>query len=491
MTTLRITVQSAVVALAAGLAAASALAQPYDTPPAPAAPRPLQIATPADQRLPNGLRVIVAERHGVPLVSARLVVLAGAEADPPQRAGLASMTAGLLARGTTRRSAPAVASAAEALGGSIESAAGWNQSYVGTTVTRPKLSAALALLAEVALKPAFAAAEVERYRVQALDDMKVAYSQPGTVAGLAAQRALYGAGAYGHPAGGTPASLPRITRADLQRAHAAAYRPDNAVLVLAGDITLDEAVALARTHFGAWKAPAQQVAAVAPAAVRPWPAGTVVIDMPGAGQAGVALALPAIPAASAERFDAEVTNAVLGMGYSSRLNQEIRIKRGLSYGARSDADLRQQAGALRVAVQTKNPSAAEVAGLIGIELDRLIKAPVPAAELAARKASLIGGFSRSLETTQGLADEVAALAVVGLPLADLTQRIQNLDAVAPEQVQAFAARYFMPQQRRVVVAGVASEFLPALKAQVGTLPVLPVLPVQSLDLESAQAPAAP
>ncbi|MED5619429.1 M16 family metallopeptidase [Ideonella sp. BN130291] len=475
-------------ALAAWLAGAGAMAQPYETPPAPAAPRPLQIATPAEQQLPNGLRVIVAERHGVPLVSARLVVLSGAEADLPQRAGLASMTAGLLTRGTRRHSAPALASAAEALGGSIESGAGWNQAFVGTTVTSPKLSAALALLAEVALVPTFAPAEIERYRVQALDEMKVAYSQPGTVAGLTAQRAVYGAGAYGHPASGTPASLARITRADLQRAHAAAYRPDNAVLVLAGDITMADAVDLARTHFGAWKAPAQPLAAAPVATAQAWPGNAVVIDMPGAGQAGVALALPTMPAGAPERFDAEVTNAVLGMGYSSRLNQEIRIKRGLSYGARSDADLRRQAGALRVAVQTKNPSAAEVVGLIGAELDRLVQAPVGADELSARKASLIGGFSRSLETTQGLADEVASLAVVGLPLADLTQRIQHLDAVTPAQVQGFAASYFGPPRRRVVVAGVASEFLPALKAQAGPVAVVPV---QSLDLESPAAPAAP
>jgi zinc protease len=176
------------------------------------------------------------------------------------------------------------------------------------------------------------------------------------------------------------------------------------------------------------------------------------------------------------------------MGYSSRLNQEIRIKRGLSYGARSDFDARPQAGAMRVAVQTKNPSAAEVVGLIGGELDRLMEAPVPPEELEARRASLIGGFSRSLETTQGLAEQVSDLAVAGLPMADLPQRIARLQAVTPAEVQAFAKQHFERGGRRVVVAGVASEF----EAELRKLGVpLAGVAQQRLDLEAGAPPAKP
>jgi zinc protease len=200
----------------------------------------------------------------------------------------------------------------------------------------------------------------------------------------------------------------------------------------------------------------------------------------------VALALPAVPASAPERAAGDVANAVLGMGYSSRLNQEIRIKRGLSYGARSDLDARRQAGSVRVNVQTKNPSAPEVVSLVHAQLDGLMRSPVPADELDARRASLIGGFSRSLETTQGLADEVAGLAVEGLPMAALTQRIAQLQAVTAEQVQAFAQRYFPPAQRRVAVAGVAQEFEAGLRQQ--GQPLVGV-PQQVLDLEASAPPA--
>jgi zinc protease len=446
------------------LLAGAARAQPYDSPPRPAEPRPLVIAAPTEKTLPNGLRVVVAERRGAPLVTARLVLLSGSETDPPQRAGLASLTAGLLTRGTRAHSATALANAAEALGGSVESGAGWNRSGVGITVTTPLLSRALALVSEVALQPTFAPAEIERLRAQTLDEMKVSYAEPGTLAGLAAQRAVFGSGAYGHPVAGTPGSLPRLARADIVKLHAATYRPDNAVLVLAGDIDMAGALKLATQHFGGWKRPATALAKPPPPTGAAWPEGVVVIDMPGAGQAAVALAMPAIARDAPDEPAGRVANGVLGSGYSSRLNQEIRIKRGLSYDAASALDARRQAGALRIEVQTKNPSAAEVLGLISTELDSLAQAPVPADELAARKATLIGDFSRNVETTAGLSGEVVARVVGGVPLAELPKRIDRLSAVGAGDVQAFAAKVFEPSRRRAVIAGVASEFEAGLKA---------------------------
>ena len=162
--------------------AGGAVAQPYTTPPPPAAPRPLTIAAPSEMKLDNGLRVIVARREGVPLVSAELVALAGAEADPPRLAGLASLSASLMTQGTRRHSAPQLAAAAEALGGSLDSGAGWNHALVSITVTTPKLDAALALVAEVAREPVFAHDEIERVRTQALDGSRSPTPTPGTLA---------------------------------------------------------------------------------------------------------------------------------------------------------------------------------------------------------------------------------------------------------------------------------------------------------------------
>ena len=449
--------------VAAACAAVAAVAQPYPTPPPPAAPRPLAIDAPSEGKLGNGLRVIVARREGVPIVSAELVALSGAELDPPHLSGLASLAASLMTQGTKRHSAPELAAAAEALGGSLDSGAGWNSATVSITVTTPKLDAALGLVAEVAREPVFAPDEIDRVRTQTLDELKVAYASPGTLASLVAERLAYGAGAYGHPAGGTPESLPRITRDNLVSVHRRTFRPDNAVLILAGDINLDGGLALARRHFGSWPVPNEPPPPV------PRPSGAtsgppaVIVDMANSAQAAVVVALALPDRTGSERAIGAVLNSVLGGGYSSRVNQEIRIKRGLSYGASSALEARREAAFFRVGVQTKNESAAEVVRLVQEEIDRLMNEPVGNDELAARKATLIGGFSRSVETTAGLAAAIRALVIAQRPVGELKSRIEQLEAVTAQDIQRYAADNLVAARRRVAVAGEARTVAPALE----------------------------
>ena len=478
---LRAAVSTALLCALAG----TALAGPFDKPPPPAAPRPFVIAAPAELSLPNGMRVIVARREGVPLVSAMLVALSGSEADPPRLSGLASLTAGLLTQGTRHHTAPQLAAAAEALGGSLESAAGWGQSLVSITVTTPRLDAALGLVAEVVREPTFATEEIERLRTQTLDGLKVSYASPGTLASLAADRMAYGATPWGHPETGTPASLPRIGRNDLLAMHRATFRPERSVLILAGDIDAATARALAVSHFGAWTGagatppPAPALPSVAAGA------GLAIVDMAGSGQAGVALALPLPSRHGSDWATGAVLNAVLGGGYSSRLNEEIRIKRGLSYGASSRIEARLDAGLFHASIQTKNESAADVVKLVQAELDGMTTAPVGGDELAARKATLIGGVSRNVETTSGLASAIRALVASRRPPAELTRQIGAIEAVTPADVQAYAAAHFARADRRIAVAGVASSFGDALRAEV---PGLIVIRQDALDLDGVIGP---
>ena len=474
-------------ALLCGLvgAALAAPAQPFDTPPPPAAPRPIVIAAPSELALPNGLRVVVARRQGVPLVSAVLVALSGSEADPPQLSGLAALTAGLLTQGTRHHTAPQLAAAAEALGGSLESGAGWGQSMVSITVTTPRLDAALGLVAEVVREPVFATEEIERLRTQTLDGLKVSYASPGTLASLAAARMAYGATPWGHPETGTPTSLPRIGRADLLAMHRATFRPERSVLILAGDIDAETARALATSRFGSWAdAGAAPPAAPALPAVASG-AGLAIVDMAGSGQAGVALAMPLPSRHGSDWATGAVLNAVLGGGYSSRLNEEIRIKRGLSYGAGSRIEPRLDGGLFRASIQTKNESAAEVVKLLQAELDGIATAPVGAAELVARKATLIGGVSRSVETTSGLAASIRVLVAAGRSPAELTRQIAAIEAVTAADVQSYAAAHFARADRRIAVAGVASNFGDALRAE---MPGLVVIRQDALDLDGVIGP---
>jgi zinc protease len=440
----------------------------------------ISIAVPSEQSLPNGLRVVTAPRTGLPIVSALLVVRTGAEADPKGKAGVADMAASLMTKGTRTRSATQIAQIAEGLGSGISSGAGWHNASVSMTVSTPKLPQALGLMSDVARNPMFAQAELDRQRRQSLDALKVSLADPGRVANLAVVRAHYGASVYGNTAGGLPASLNRITRADLQRFHAQAFQPANAVLVLAGDLTPEQALRLAQSAFGNWRGTGKTLAAEVIAPAQSQAAAVTLIDIPAAGQAGVSVAVPAVPVAAPD-FDAGmVANAVLGNGYSSRLNQEIRIKRGLSYGAGSRLDARRAGGMLRASVQTKNESAVQVAELVRAQIDSLSAAPVPVDELTVRKATVMGEYARSLETVDGLAGQVSALLVNDLPLTRLPQVLDRIDAVNAAQVQAFAKRYWAAGMR-TVIAGDAKLFGEVAKT---LAPEVHMVPVTVLDLES-------
>lgn len=466
------------------------LAQPYDAPPPPAAPRPFVVPVPVVDTLPNGLRVVVASRKTLPLVTVQLLVRSGAETDPPALAGLADMTATLLAKGTATRTAPQIADAAEALGGVLDSGAGWDRAQVSMTVTRPQLAAALALVADVVLHPRFAQRELDRARRQALDDLSVAMGDPGSLARMAVDRAAFGDGAYGHPAGGTPGSLARIKRADILAQHKAWYRPDNATLIFAGDIEAAEARVLAEQAFGAWARPALPLPAARSDDARTAPPAPVVLAIDGAGQAGVAFAAPAIARHAADYYPGVIANALLGGGYSSRLNQELRIRRGLTYGVGSSLDARRRSGVWKIAAQTKNASAAEFVQVTLDEVKRVRESAPPADELAARKMTVIGAVSRRYETTASLAGAVAGLEAAGIAPTEITRTIDALGAVTPEEVLAFARAHWDPAALAIVVAGDAATFADALRAH---HPGLRIVPQAEVDLDSAslRRPGAP
>ncbi|HEX5305488.1 MAG TPA: pitrilysin family protein [Dyella sp.] len=467
-------------------AAASAADFPSTPPPPTAAPQ-LHVPTPSSQTLGNGLRVVSVRRADLPLVTAQLLIRRGGEMDPANEAGLASLTANLLTKGAAGQTAPQIAAAAEALGGTLDASAGWDESGVGITVTTPRLGEALALLADVVRRPTFAEDELSRARTQALDDLQLMLSRPTALASLAAARGVFGDGAYGHSRSGTPASLKRITRADVEQLHRTLYRPDNAILVLTGDITPAQAAELARASFGDWQAPAAPLPTAPVARGHSALPELLVIDQPGAGQAGVVAAHATPPRGDADFYVGTVANAVLGGSYSARLNEEIRIKRGLSYGANSSFDPRRDSGLWLASAQTKNPSATQVVALMQGEFDRLGSTPVGADELAARKATLVGEYGRSLETTAGLASQVGELAVYGVELADIGRYIDRVQAVTPAQIQRYAHAHLGQDGRHVVVVGDAGQFGAALlKAH----PQGRQLTAKSLDLDRAGLQAA-
>lgn len=447
---------------------------PLATPVAPVLPKP------AEKILANGLRVIVARSSTLPLVTADLTIKAGAWTDPQGLSGAAGMTADMLSEGTKTRSAPQIASQVEALGATLNSSASLEAASVTLNVMPDKLAVGMAIMADVARNPAFKAEELERQRNQALDGLRVAMQEPGQVASMAAAPVVFSGTGWGHVATGTPGSIARIKPADLAAIHRTWFRPDNAILVLTGDITAEQGFALAQQTFGDWAKPATPLAR-APAVTPKARPRTIAIDIPGTGQAAVTLAKAAIPRDDPDYYSGIVANTVLGGGYSARLNAEIRVKRGLSYGASSRLSANGPIGSFRAVAQTKNESAVQVLDLIGAEMKGLAATPPSAEELKARKSVLVGSYGRNLATTGGLADILGDLALYGVPLDEITRYTASVEAVGPAQVQAFAVRMFDPASASVIVAGDAKTFGEALKAK---RPDLEVIPIGELDLDS-------
>ena len=460
----------------------SGAATAFPTSPPKAGPAPaLHVPSPTSVTLANGLQVVSVRRADLPLVTAELVLRRGGEVDPAGLAGLSDLTATMLTKGAAGKTAPQIAAAAAALGGELDTNASWDESSADITVTTPKLPAALKLLAEVVRQPDFSEAELKRAKSQAVDALHLDLSQPAALASLVASRSVFGSGAYGHSRMGTPASIGRITRADVQRLHGLVYRPDNAVLVLAGDLTPAQAKELAQASFGDWNKPDTKLPAVPAVREKSELPPVVLIDQHGAGQAGVVAAHLAPPRDNDDYYVGTVANAVLGGSYSARLNEEIRIKRGLSYGANSALRPRRDSGMWLAVVQTKNPSAAQVVDLLLGQFQRLGRTKVATSELAARKATLIGGYGRSLETTAGLARQLAELAIYGISLDQIDKYVAQVQAVTPKQIEHYAHKHLADDGTHVVVVGDAAQFADAIRK---AHPQAELLDSTKLDLDS-------
>ena len=472
---------------------------PYDGPVAkllPAAQReapppigrqpPAVLPTPVERTLPNGLRVIVAHSEALPLVAASLTFEAGAASDPPKLAGNASLTASLVTEGTTTRSAREIARQSEALGADLSATSSWESSSVRLSVMPDKLAPALAIVADVARNPTFAPEELDRARKEQLDGLSVAYGEPGQVAAFATAPVVYAGTSFAHAADGTPSSLKRLTREDLVRFHALNWRPDRGILVLTGDITPEQGFALAETAFGDWPKPAEPPPPLAGGQPNARPRN-IAIDLPGVGQAAVMVTKPALARTDPRFYQALVANTVLGGGYSARLNEDIRIKRGLSYGADSTLTARRTLGAFTASAQTRNDAAAQVADLIKANMAALGAAPPSPEELTARKQSLIGEYGREIATAAGLGQTLQTFALYGIDLSEVKTYTDKVEAVTPAEVQAFAAEGLKPGDASLIVVGDGKVFLPALKAKA---PNLEVVPIAQFDPENPTLRAA-
>lgn len=430
-------------------------------------PLPALKLPPVEKRtLSNGLQVWIMGVHKVPTVHLELTFRAGIAADPPDKFGLASLTADMLDEGAGTRDALAIADAVEYLGAELSATGAVDASYVDLHVPVVRLADALPILADVVARPTFPDEELKRLRDERLASILETEDDPEQLVTVAFPRLVFGAThRYGTPATGTAASLKGITSADLKAFHGSHYTPASAVLVVAGDVTADAIIPMLERALGGWKGPATTVAkaAAAAGAAQLTARRVFLIDKPGAAQSQIRIGWVGVARSTPDYFALRVANTLLGEAFTSRLNTNLREVHGYAYGASSRFDMRLSPGAFYAGAGVQTDKTAEALKEFFNELAR-IHEPVPGEELEKAKNYLALQLPRNFETTRSTANALAQAYVYDLPADYYATYGDKVRAVTAADVTRVADQYIQPGKFAVVIIGDRKAIEPGITA---------------------------
>lgn len=404
--------------------------------------------------LDNGATLLVAERPGVPMAIFNILLKSGAASDPTGKEGVANLAAELLTRGTKQYTAQALAEELDFLGASLSVGADLESTTITLTTLTKNLDAALSLLTAVILTPTFPETELDKKRTEVLGGLKSQEEDPGWVAQRAFLEKLYPGHPYGRLVEGQPASITKVTRADVARYHQTYYRPNNAIIAVAGDITQAQIVELLQKHFAKWQS--GDIPATAwPEEQQPKPE-RIALDKK-VTQANVALGHVGITRASPDYYAVQVMNYILGAGgFGSRLMDKIREELGLVYHVGSSFSARKHAGPFTVSLQTKNESATQALDETMQVIRRFTEEGPTDKELEAAKSYLINSFPLRLVSNRDVSSLLPVIEFHELGL-DYPDRYPTIiGGITREQVHTAAKSYLHPDQMlQVVVADLA------------------------------------
>ncbi len=415
-----------------------------------APPQVLAAALGQREVLPNGMVLLFSEKRAVPILTATMLIQAGAIQDPPDKPGVANLTAELITQGTTARSATQISEAIEFVGGSLSVGVGQDVATVSLSVLSRDLELGLDLLADILLNPTFAPDEVKRKVQEVLAGIKRKQEDPGEVAAEAFAALVFGPHRYGRPVEGTEASVPTITREDLVRFHQANYRPSKTILAVVGDVSLSDLKRRLEVRLGGWQpggptfAPPPDPAPLARPVVR-----TIQQDVT---QANILLGHLGVTRDNPDYYAIQVMNYILGGGgITSRLTSKIREEHGWAYDVGSAFTPDKYAGTFSVSVQTKNQTAQDAIDAILAEMRQIREQPVTGTELTDAKAYLTGSFPLRLDTTSKIARLLANIEYFSLGLDYVDRYAGFINSVTVADIQRVAQKYLHPDRYALAV----------------------------------------
>jgi zinc protease len=425
--------------------------------PAPLALRRFALPPVQKTRLSNGLPLWLVEQHRTPQVVVSIVLESGSVMEVAGKSGTATLTAELLDSGTSSRDALGISESVEFLGATLSFRAGHDAAF-GTLLTLERhLEEAIALFADVLVNPSFPDGEFERLRKQRLASLVQRRDRPGAVATNVFMRVVYGdAHPYGADPSGTEASVNGLTRDDICAFYSDHYAPHAATLIVVGDTTMDAIRPLLERELGHWK-PAGNL--IRPPLVHPGetPGQIFLIDRPGAPQSEIRIGRPALERSSPDYFIATVMNRVLGGQFSSRINMNLREKRGYTYGARSSFIFLKQPGPFMVSGAFTGARTADAVEQLLSEISLMRREGVSEEELEFSRKGLIGSFALSFETPFQIAGALQSIALYGLPDDYYEHYRDNLASVSLDAVRRVAGTTLEAAAMAVVIVADAGQ----------------------------------
>ncbi len=424
--------------------------------------------------LDNGLKVIIIEHHELPVVAFRLVFRSGSACDPVDKAGLADLTAGLLRKGTKTRTATQIAEEIDFVGGSLGAGSDADATYATCQVLAKHFEVGLSLLSDIILNPTFKEDEIERLKKQTLAAIMQQKQSPDNVADEKFNEFLFGDHPYGRPSEGTEKSVPAITREDIVDFHRTYYVPNNAILAVVGDVKPKEALKKVKSALARWAG-----GEVPPPVVTEPPAvegyQILLVDKPDLTQTYICMGHLGVEKKHPDYFPIKVMNYILGGGgFASRMMEQVRSKRGLTYGINCSFDAKKLGGAYQVSTFTQNDSTAAAISAIIQEITKIRTTGVTDKELEETKSFYNGYFPLQFETPSQIATQILDVELYDLGQDYLKDYRKNISAVSKEDVLRVARQYLHPDNLKLVVVSKADQVKASLE-QMGSLKVISFL----------------
>lgn len=415
-----------------------------------------------EEKLSNGIRVLMVERHDMPIVSLQVVSTRGADQARP---GVGSFAGAMLLAGTKKHTATELSDLFETLGAEHWSNVDYDSGYIAIKVLSSRLPDALGLVAEAIQSPSFPKDEFALEKSRRQTALSQERDNPSRLLQRSVMAALYpGRHPYGSTLLGDEAALDKITAADLATFHRAQFQPDRLTVAVAGDFSRAALIESLEKTLGKLRGKADKGRDVqAPPAPTRDATRVLIVDRPGATQSSVSVALVGVPRRTPDYEAIMVMNTILGGQFSSRLNLNLREKHGYTYGAGSSFAMRQGAGPFSASGAIVSEHTAAAIKEIFAEVDTIRSKPISEEELTDAKRYLIKQLPALFETTSATVSTLVTMATYGLPLDEYAQRPARLDRVTQDDVKRVAEKLLVSDQMRVVIVGDAEKIRPALE----------------------------